>query len=188
MTKSTQDLAAELNKLDGRRVTLAADREAARGKLDAARAGLVGGKVKVAEVTAAQSTYNALDEAVDALDARIMDTRAQLAEAERVADLRAEAARGRAREERRRVLTAELHALFESASAYLEGAVSAYFSKVAEWRREGGEGHFRTPAGEPYGLAVTLALDIENRRRERQRSKAASGRATERERQRQRAA
>ncbi len=187
MTKSTQDLAAELNKLDGRRATLAADREAARGKLDAARGALVGG-TDAGKVTAAQSIFTALDEAAAALDARLMDTRAQLAAAARVDELRAEAARGRAREERRRVLTVEIHALFESASAYLEGAVSVYFEKVEEWRREGGNGHFRTPAVEPYGLAVALALGIESRRRERQLSKEASGRATERERQRQRAA
>jgi hypothetical protein len=170
MTKSTQDLAAELNKLDGRRATLAADRDAARGKLDAARGALVSGKSDVSQVTVAQSTFTALDEAVAALDARIMNSRAQLAEAERVAELRAEAARGRAREERRRVLTAELHALLKNANGYLEGAVSTYFEKVAEWRREGGEGHFRTPAGEPFGLAVALALNIENRRRERLRA------------------
>ena len=168
MTKSTQDLAAELNKLDGRRATLAADREDARGKLDAARAALVSG-THAGKVTAAQSTFTALDEAVDALDARITDTRAQLAEAERVAELRAEAARGRAREERRRVLTAEIHALFENANAHLEGVVSAYFSKIAEWRREGGAGHFRPPAVEPYGPAVALALSLGSRRRERQR-------------------
>jgi hypothetical protein len=86
------------------------------------------------------------------------------------------------------VLTAEIHALLKNAKGYLEGVVSMYFSKAEEWRREGGEGHFRPPAVEPYGPAVWLAVDIENRRRERQRSKAASGRATERERQRQRAA
>jgi len=174
----------ELKTLEARRATLADDVERARGELDASRDGLVSGKSDVSQVTVAQSTFTALDEAVDALDARLMDTRAQLAEAERVAELRARAARGRAREERRRVLTAELHALFESASAYLEGAVSTYFEKVEEWRREGGEGHFRPPAVEPYGPAVALALSIENRRRERQRSKEASGRATERERQR----
>jgi hypothetical protein len=86
------------------------------------------------------------------------------------------------------VLTAEIHALFESVNVYLEGAVSMYFSKIAEWRREGGAGHFRPPAVEPYGPAVALAFNIESRRRERQLSKEASGRATERERQRQRAA
>ncbi len=186
--KSAKDLTAELNKLDGRRATLADDVERARGELDASRDGLVRGKSDVSQVTVAQNIFTTLDEAVDALDARIMDTRAQLAEAERVAELRAEAARGRAREERRRVLTAEIHALFESVNVYLEGAVSTYFEKVAEWRREGGEGHFRPPAVEPYGPAVALALNIENRRRERQLSKEASGRATERERQRQRAA
>jgi uncharacterized protein YydD (DUF2326 family) len=186
--KSAKDLTAELKRLEARRVTLADDVERARGELDARRDGLWSGKSDVSQVTVAQSTYSALDEAVDALDARITDTRAELAEAERVAELRAEAARGRARDERRRVLTAEIHALFESASAYLEGAVSTYFEKVEEWRREGGEGHFRTPAVEPYGLAVALALNIESRRRERQLSKEASGRATERERQRQRAA
>jgi hypothetical protein len=164
MTKSTQDLAAELNKLDGRRATLAADREAARGKLDAARGALVNGKLDAGKVTAAQSTFTALSEAVDALDARLMDTRAELAEAERGAELRAEAARGRARDERRRVLTAEIHALFESVNVHLEGAVSTYFAKVAEWRREGGEGHFRPPAVEPYGPAVALALSIKSRR------------------------
>jgi hypothetical protein len=86
------------------------------------------------------------------------------------------------------VLTAEIHALFERTNAHLAGAVNMYFEKVEEMRREGGEGHFRPPAVEPYGPPVALALDIESRRRDRQRSKAASGRATERERQRQRAA
>ncbi len=178
----------ELKTLEARRETLASDVEAACRKLDAARGALVSGTLDAGKVTAAQSTYTALSEATAALDARITATRTQLAEAERVAELRAAAARGRAREERRRVLTAELHALFESASAYLEGAVSTYFEKVEEWRREGGEGHFRPPAVEPYGPAVALALNIESRRRERQRSKEASDRATERERQRQRAA
>ena len=67
------------------------------------------------------------------------------------------------------MLTAEIHALFENVSAHLEGAVSTYFEKVEEWRREGGEGHFRTPAVEPYGPAVALALSLGSRRRERQR-------------------
>ena len=126
------------------------------------------GTLDAGKVTAAQNTYTALSEAVAALDARLMDTRAQLAEAERVDELRAEAARGRAREERRRVLTAEIHALFESVNVHLEGAVSTYFSKVAEWRASGG-GHFRTPVVEPYGPAVALALSLGSRRRERQR-------------------
>ncbi len=179
-----KNLAAEIKKLDERRATLADDVERARGELDASRDGLVRAKSDVSQVTVAQSTFNALSEVTAALDARIMDTRAQLAEAERVADLRAEAREDRAREEKRRVLTAEIHALFESASAYLEGAVRTYFAKVAEWRREGGAGHFRPPAVEPYGPAVALALSIEDRRRERLRSKEASGRATERERRR----
>jgi uncharacterized protein YydD (DUF2326 family) len=183
-----KNLAAEIKKLDERRATLADDVERARGELDVSRDVLVSGKSDVSQVTVAQSTFTTLDEAVRELDARLIHQRAQLAEAERVAELRAEASRDRAREERRRVLTAEIHALFESASAYLEGAVSTYFEKAEEWRREGGEGHFRPPAGEPYGPAVALALNIESRRRERQRSKEASGRATERERQRQRAA
>jgi predicted nucleic acid-binding Zn-ribbon protein len=184
--KSAKDLTAELKRLEARRATLADDVERARGELDAARGALVNGNA--GKVTAAQSTYTALSEAVDALDARILSSRAQLAEAERVAELRAAAARGRAREDRRRVLTAEIHALFERTNAHLAGAVNMYFEKVEEWRREGGVGHFRPPAVEPYGPAVALALDIENRRRERQRSKEASGRATERERQRPRAA
>ena len=121
----------ELKTLEARRETLASDVEAARRKLDVARGALVSG-TDAGKVTAAQSTYTALDEAVDALDARIKDSRAQLAEAERVTELRAEAARGRAREEKRRVLTAEIHALFENVNAHLEGAVSAYFEKVEE--------------------------------------------------------
>jgi predicted nucleic acid-binding Zn-ribbon protein len=181
-----KNLAAEIKKLDERRATLADDVERARGELDASRDGLVRAKSDVSQVTLAQSTYSALANALAALDARIMNTRAQLAEAERVTELRAEAARGRVREERREVLTAEIHALFESVNAHLEGAVSTYFAKVAEWRREGGAGHFRPPAVEPYGPAVALALSIKSR--DRQRSKEASGRATERERQRQRAA
>jgi predicted nucleic acid-binding Zn-ribbon protein len=169
--KSAKDLTAELKRLEARRETLASDVEAARGKLAAARGALVNGKLDAGKVTAAQSTYTALSEALAALDVHIKDSRAQLAEAERVAELRAEAARGRAREERRRVLTAEIHALFENVNAHLEGAVSAYFEKVEEWRREGGAGHFRMPAVEPYGPAVALALNIESRRRERQRQR-----------------
>jgi hypothetical protein len=183
-----KNLAAEIKKLDERRATLADDVERARGELDVSRDVLVRGKSDVSKVTVAQSIFTALDETAAALDTRITDSRAQLAEAERVAELCAEAAHGRARDERRRVLTAEIHALLKNANVYLEGVVSAYFEKVAEWRREGGNGHFRPPAVEPYGPAVALALDIENRRRERLRSKEASGRATERERQRQRAA
>ncbi len=182
-----KNLAAEIKKLDERRATLADDVERARGELDARRDGLVGAKSDVSQVTVAQSTFTALDEALAALDARLIHQRAQLAEAERVAELRAEAREDRAREEKRRVLTAEIHALLKNANGYLEGVVGTYFEKVAEWRREG-EGHFRPPAGEPFGPAVALALNIESRRRERQRSKEASGRATERERQRQRAA
>ncbi len=159
-----KNLAAEIKKLDERRATLADDVERARGELDARRDGLLSGKSDVSQVTVAQSTYSALSETLATLDARIKDTRAQLAEAERVADLRAEAARGRAREDKRRVLTAEIHALFENANAHLEGVVSAYFSKIAEWRREGGAGHFRPPAVEPYGPAVALALSIKSRR------------------------
>jgi predicted nucleic acid-binding Zn-ribbon protein len=164
-----KNLAAEIKKLDERRATLADDVERARGELDASRDGFVSAKSDVSKVTVAQSTFTALDEALAALDARILDTRAQLAEAERVDELRAEAARGRAREERRRVLTAEIHALFENVSAYLEGALTAYLEKVEEWRKAGGEGHFRTPAVEPYGPAVALALSLGSRRRERQR-------------------
>jgi predicted nucleic acid-binding Zn-ribbon protein len=156
----------ELKRLEARRATLAADVERARGELDASRDGLVSGKSDVSQVTVAQSTYSALSETLATLDARIMDTRAQLAEAERVAELRAEAARGRARDERRRVLTAEIHALLKNANVYLEGVVSAYFSKVAEWRASGGAGHFRPPAVEPYGPAVALALSIKSRKGE----------------------
>ncbi len=161
--KSAKDLTAELKRLEARRATLADDVERARGELDARRDGLVGAKSDVSQVTVAQSTFTALDEALAALDARLIHQRAQLAEAERVAELRAEAARGRAREDKRRVLTAEIHALFENVNAHLEGVVSTYFSKVAEWRREGG-GHFRPPAVEPYGPAVALALSIKSRK------------------------
>ncbi len=182
-----KNLAAEIKKLDERRATLADDVERARGKLDAARGALVSG-TDAGKVTAAQSIFTALDETMRELDARLMNSRAQLAEAERVADLRAEAARGRAREEKRRVLTAELRALFENVSAHLEGAVSTYLGLLEEWRASGGDGHFRPPAVEPFGAAIALALGVGLRCRERQRSKEASGLATERERQRQRAA
>jgi chromosome segregation ATPase len=183
-----KNLAAEIKKLDERRATLADDVERARGELDASRDGLVRAKSDVSQVTVAQSTYSALSETLATLDARLIHQRAQLAEAERVADLRAEAARGRAREEKRRVLTAELRALFENVSAHLEGAVSTYLGLLEEWRASGGDGHFRPPAVEPFGAAIALALGVGLRCRERQRSKEASGLATERERQRQRAA
>jgi chromosome segregation ATPase len=159
-------LAAEIKKLDERRATLADDVERARGELDSSRDGLVSGKSDVSQVTVAQSTYSALDEALAALDRTITATRARLDEARSEEQLRAEAARGRAREDRRRVLTAEIHALLKNANGYLEGVVGTYFEKVAEWRREGGAGHFRPPAGEPYGPAVALALSIKSRKGE----------------------
>jgi predicted nucleic acid-binding Zn-ribbon protein len=181
---SSKKIEREIADLQKRREALAFDAATAQRDLEDARKGLVAGKVKVAEVTATQSTYAALSETLLALDRTIKDTRAQLAEAERVAELRAEAARGRAREDRRRVLTAEIHALLKNANVYLEGAVSTYFEKVEEWRASGGVGPFRPPAVEPFGVAIALAVNIEDRRRSRQRSKAAAGRATERERQR----
>jgi hypothetical protein len=178
----------ELKTLEARRETLASDVEAARTDVDTARAGLITGAVKVNIVTSAQSKFTALTEALGALDQTITATRARLDEARSEEQLRAEAARGRACEDRRRVLTAELCALLKNANAHLAEAVSMYFSKIEEWRREGGEGHFRPPAVGPYDSAFSLAINIEARRRERQLSKEASGRATERERQRQRAA
>jgi hypothetical protein len=209
MTKSTQDLAAELNKLDGRRAQLAADVEKSRRALDAGRAALVSGKVKVADVTAAQGTHTTLVEAVTALDQTITETRARhsaaLADEQKAADIARAEEIGTAKAR----ITEELQGILEMANEALIEAVAGYTERTTRWveltremdaiteRRTGFDpsrqrssplSDLQRAPGEPYGPAVALALDIENRRRERQRSKEASGRATERELQRQRAA
>jgi hypothetical protein len=204
-----KNLAAEKKKLDERRATLADDVERARRELDASRDGLVSGKSDVSQVTVAQSTFTALDEAVDALDARITDSRARLDEARSEEQRAADVVRVREIGEEKARLTGELQAIFECANEALIEAVAAYTERTTRWveltREMDGITERRTgfdpsrqrssPLSDlqlapvlPFDPAVALALNIENRRRERQRSKEASGRATERERQRQRAA
>ncbi len=91
--KSAKDLTAELKTLEARRATLAADVEKSRRALDAGRAGLIGGKVKVTEVTATQSTFTALNEALSSVDAQLEELRAQLAQAHAAESEQAKAAR-----------------------------------------------------------------------------------------------
>ncbi len=88
-----KNLAAEIKKLDERRVTLADDVERARGKLDAARGALVSGKSDVSQVTSAQSTFTALNEALSSVDAQLEELRAQLAQAHAAESEQAKAAR-----------------------------------------------------------------------------------------------
>ena len=82
MMNSTKDLAAELRQLIERRDALGDDVERAGSALEGARAALVSDKGAVAKVTAAQSEYSALSEALNSLDASITERREQLAEAE----------------------------------------------------------------------------------------------------------
>ena len=80
---TSTEMITELKALEKRRSELSADVEKAGKELETARERILSGKADVSGVTAAQSTYNALSEALAALDARILERRAQLAEATR---------------------------------------------------------------------------------------------------------
>jgi chromosome segregation ATPase len=172
----------ELKRLEARRETLASDVEAACRKLDAARAGLVAGQVKVADVTAAQGTHTTLVEAVTALDQTITETRARhsaaLADEQRVADA---SRAGEIGEEKTRI-TGELQGILEMANRELTEAVAAYMQRASRFGelsreedairqrlsgtdyRRGASQDLRLKPVLPYGEAVWTALRIEQTR------------------------
>ncbi len=180
-----KNLAAEIKKLDERRATLAADVEKSRRALDVGRAGLVSGKVKVADVTAAQGTHTTLVEAVTALDQTITETRARHSAA--LADEQKAAAIARAEEigTAKARLTGELQAIFECANEALIEAVAAYTERTTRWveltREMDGITERRTgfdpsrqrssPLSDlqlapvlPFGAAIAVAIQMEDNR------------------------
>jgi hypothetical protein len=180
-----KNLAAEIKKLDERRATLADDVERARGELDAARAGLVAGKVKVAEVTATQSTHAALSETLPALDRTITATRARLDEARSAEQRAADVMRVRKIGEEKARLTGELQAIFERANEALIDVVAAHTARTTRWveltremdaiteRRTGFDPSRQrsSPLSDlqlapvlPFGAAIAVAIQMEDNR------------------------
>ncbi len=79
---TTETLREELQSLKARREEIFVDVSAARAELEEKRSGLVDGTASADAVTAAQSMFTALEEAVATLDARIAAKNAEIAEAE----------------------------------------------------------------------------------------------------------
>jgi predicted RNase H-like nuclease (RuvC/YqgF family) len=78
MSMNAITLAREIEQLEKRRVSIAADAEAAREALESARRNLVTGKGEAAEVTTAQSTASALAATVESITEQISGLRAKL--------------------------------------------------------------------------------------------------------------
>jgi len=189
--ESIKTLAAELKTLEARRSELSADVEKAGKELETARERILSGKADVSGVTAAQSTYTALSEALAALDARILERRAQLAEATREEQRAADLARiGEIRRERDSAM-ADFQAAIARGNAALSAVVDEMTGAIARWHALGDDAEpllarvwglqkadmIRHPATTkdycseavaPYGDAVGVAYQIEVRRSERE--------------------
>jgi predicted nucleic acid-binding Zn-ribbon protein len=202
MTNSTKDLAAEIERMDERRATLAGDLEHARAALDVSREGLLSGKANAAEVTKAQSAYSALSEALAVLDTRITERRAQLEEAIEEEQRTAAVARLSLIQQEREALNDELQSLYEKGNQALAGIVAEYIKKMQERGALAGEAstirsrmgttdssqtrysaseQFR-PRPVEFGEAIETAIWTEINRLERMRSKEMSRQRVERER------
>jgi hypothetical protein len=199
---SAKDLAAEIEKMDGRRATLAGDLEQARAALDVSREGLLSGKANAAEVTKAQSTYSALSEALTVLGTRITERRAQLEEAIEEEQRTAAVARLSLIQQEREALNNELQSLYEKGNQALAGIVAEYMKKMQDRSALVGEAstirsrmgttdssQIRHSAGEQFrprpvefGEAIETAIRTEINRLERMRSKELSRQRVERER------
>jgi chromosome segregation ATPase len=182
-----------LKRLLQRRESLAQDATGAKAILDATRACLVKGTADAAEVTSAQSTFTALDEALRAVDAQVSDHRAQLAEARameqeasnaaRIAELRAERAEMQSEFDRTRAEANE--ALFVSALRLreIESRYSAASSELrllqpsAPGQHDRGLIHNSLQFGESISLAVRVLHNSETKERLKAASRAQSERS-----------
>jgi hypothetical protein len=199
MKENSKTIAVELKQLDTRRASLASDVESARAALDASREGLVSGNADAQQVTSAQSTFDALSEALIMLDARITKRRAEAEEATREAERTADLARASEIERERARLTDDIQSLYERGNQELAEIVSASMEKMKQFGELGREAnaiHFnlygtdRSPHRSdqglrlrpvtPYGEAVDVALAIEARRLQRDRLKELSREQRER--------
>jgi hypothetical protein len=189
--ESIKTLAAELKTLEARRSELSSDVQKAGAALERSRAGLVSGRAEVGEVTSSQATYTALAEAVAALDARILERRAQLEEATREEQRAADLARiGEIMKERESAL-ADFQAAIARGNVALSEVVDEMKESISRWHALGDEARpllarveglqkadflrhpattteIRSEAVAPYGEAVGVAYQIEVRRSERE--------------------
>jgi predicted nucleic acid-binding Zn-ribbon protein len=193
-----KDLDFELKQLDARRASLASDVESARAALNASREELVSGNADASRVTGAQSTFDALSEALIMLDARITKRRAELEDATREEQKTADLARASEIEKERASLTADVQSLYERGNQELAEIVSAsmqIMKQFAELGREADAIHLKLHGTDrsphrsdqglrlravTYGEAVDVAIAIETRRLERDRLKALSREQTKR--------
>jgi chromosome segregation ATPase len=203
--ESIKTLAAELKTLEARRSELSSDVQKAGKELETARERILSGKADVSGVTAAQSTYTALSEALAALDARILERRAQLEEATREEQRAADIARiGEIKKERDGAM-ADLQAAIARGNEALAVVVEDMKKSISRWHALGEEAapllarveglqkadllrhpattkEYRSEGVAPYGDAVGVAYQIEVRRSEREYLKEMSREQAERRR------
>ena len=188
---TSTEMITELKALEKRRSELSADVEKAGKELETARERILSGKADVSGVTAAQSTYNALSEALAALDARILERRAQLAEATREEQRAADIARIVKIKKEREGAMADFQAAIARGNAALSEVVEEMKESISRWHALGNEARpllaraeglqkadmlrhpattkeIRSEGVAPYGEAVGVAYQIEVRRIERE--------------------
>ena len=184
----------EIDAVQARREVLAGDESRAQAAEREAQQALIGGAGDVSAVTSAQGTATALAAAVAAVDARLSELRAELAEAR--AGEQAAATRARAAELRhqREALQGEWTAQHAAADAALRQTVASLHDIGHRYADASRELARLVPAGATavdrglvapqleFGEAIFVALQHANNEADRQRRKAASRAAGERER------
>jgi DNA repair exonuclease SbcCD ATPase subunit len=129
---NSKQISTELEQLEARRESLAAERDAARLKLSEAREGLITGAAKVASVTAAQSTFTALAESLDELDERIAERRTELDAALADEEKRAVAAR----DAELKATCERLQSEHDADAVELDAVINAFTARVLARSRE----------------------------------------------------
>jgi hypothetical protein len=198
MKQPSETISTELEQLEARRESLAADTEAARVKLDAAREQLVSSATGAKQVTQAQAEYSALDEALKSLDERI-ETKRTKRDATRAAELK-EANRLRHAElgQTRRALQSE----YDEAAAAADAQLAEVAERLLDLRRRDAEARTAMETIYPsaaaftdrglidrplrFGVALAQAVGVISSERDRTRIKASSHAATERREQQER--
>ena len=184
----------EIDAVQARREVLAGDESRAQAAEREAQQALIAGAGDVSPVTSAQGTATALAAAVAAVDARLGELRAELAEA--LAGEQAAAARARAAElrQQREALQAEWNAQHAAADAALRQTVARLHDIGQRYADASRELARLVPAGATavdrglvapaleFGESIFTALQHANHEADRQRRKAASRAAGERER------
>ncbi len=146
-----------------------------------------------------QSTFNALEAALNELDARMEAMRVDLASARKDEQRAADLARTAEISAERFALQAELQSIVEAGNAALVRSVADYKERFARWlalrseaevissqtsgsdvtRANFRRDELQLPSVEPFGAAVYLALQIDANHSDRERQKEASRAETE---------